>query len=424
MRPWFHRVWVVQEAWNALSSLRSVDHRDNDKRGPVSVLCGHLKLPWWLVVQANICLFGNFPGRRNPSMPMLWIELLNVTRDRRTAQNVTAGPRPDILSIIIKGLDMKASDPRNRIFALLVFGRETHRIAELDLVRPDYAKKPEQIYADFTIWWIKEHRSLRILSAVPTLRHRTWVDLSDVASQSVEDSNSSYLDTPHRRPSWTLWTDGNSRWSRGTLALDKIADYNACGNHCIDIALLEKTNPPLPNHHPNINWPIPAFKGVQISPIASFSPIASSNSILARSPDMLKAYLRVFDPSGCQLTWNNSTGAPRDALDVPYSTLLTNHLRQHVNTHLDEEDSVLLPCVQNCVFETESGDKGLCPAPARVGDVVVVLYGGAVPYLLRPEDEKLGLWMFVGECYLEGFMRGEAFALGGRGFEESVFRLV
>lgn len=193
-RPWFQRVWVVQEVWNALSSRFD---QDNDKHGPISVLCGHLKLPWWLVVQANICLFYHFPGRRNWSMPMLWIELLNVTRDRHTPHHVTAGPRPDILSVVIKGLDMKASNPRDRIFALLVFGRETHRIAELpDLVRPNYAKTPEQVYTDFAIWWIKENRSLKILSAVHTLHHRTWVDLSDIASHGGDSS--SWLDTPHR----------------------------------------------------------------------------------------------------------------------------------------------------------------------------------------------------------------------------------
>lgn len=141
------------------------------------------------------------------------------------------------------------------------------------------------------------------------------------------------------------------------------------------------------NQH-NMNWFIPAFKGVQISSIASFAPILLSDSVLARSRDMLKAYLRVFDPTGHQLTWNNSTVAPREALDVSWGKLLKEYLGPHVNAHLNEnlQDPVMLPCIQNCMFETESEDKGLCPAPARIGDLVVILYGGAVPYLLRPRD--------------------------------------
>ena len=83
----------------------------------------------------------------------------------------------------------------------------------------------------------------------------------------------------------------------------------------------------------------------------------------------------------------------------------------------------MLPCIQNCVFKTESGEKGLCPAPARRDDVVVILYGGAVPFLLRPTDSP-SFYTFVGECYLEGFMKGEAFASEGHAFEENIFRLV
>jgi hypothetical protein len=93
----------------------------------------------------------------------------------------------DILTAVIGGMDMKASNPRDKIFSLLVFGQETHRIAELpDLIRPDYTKTILQVYVDFTHWWIKHHRSLRILSAIYTLTGRTWLDLS--GPNSSEDS--------------------------------------------------------------------------------------------------------------------------------------------------------------------------------------------------------------------------------------------
>ena len=417
MRPWFQRVWVVQEVWNALYFHLN---QDKDRKDPVTVLCGPLKLPWWWVIQANICLFYNFPARRNWSMPMLWMELMNVKRDRASPQQVTAGPRLDILSIVIRGLDMKASDPRDRIYALLAFGKETNRISELpDIVRPNYAKSPEQVYADFTIWWITENRSLRILSAVHTLRHRTWVDLSDFSSHGKESS--CYFDVADR-PSWTLWTDGDSRWERGTLALGA-SEYRACGENSIDIDLL--TASIITENRHNIDWAVPAFNGIQISPITSIGPFFASGPPLIQSPDTLKAYLRIFDPTGCQLTWNNSTGAPREALDVSWSELSAKYIRPHANVHenVDSENSGILPCIQNCLFKTASGEIGLCPAPAHLGDHVVILYGGSVPYILRPKDSS-SLYSFVGECYLEGFMKGEAFAVGNHIFEETVFRLV
>lgn len=51
---------------------------------------------------------------------------------------------------------------------------------------------------------------------------------------------------------------------------------------------------------------------------------------------------------------------------------------------------------------------------AREGDLVVVLYGGSVPHILREAVEagvdstRQMLYKFVGECYLQGKMDGSA----------------
>ncbi len=53
---------------------------------------------------------------------------------------------------------MQATDPRDKIFAMLIFCEETHRIGDLpDEVRPNYEKNVLQVYADFTRWWILHH---------------------------------------------------------------------------------------------------------------------------------------------------------------------------------------------------------------------------------------------------------------------------
>jgi len=46
------------------------------------------------------------------------------------------------------------------------------------------------------------------------------------------------------------------------------------------------------------------------------------------------------------------------------------------------------------------------------GDIVCVLFGGAVPDLLRPRDDH---YLFVGECYLQGAMYSEVMAAYTRG---------
>lgn len=70
------------------------------------------------------------------------------------------------------------------------------------------------------------------------------------------------------------------------------------------------------------------------------------------------------------------------------------------------------------IMVTDLGDIGLAPRMAQKGDVVCVLFGCSVPVVLRRlgQDGIQGqdgpVFKFVGECYLDGFMDGEALGLG------------
>ena len=55
------------------------------------------------------------------------------------------------------------------------------------------------------------------------------------------------------------------------------------------------------------------------------------------------------------------------------------------------------------------------PKEARLGDKIVVIKGGQVPLLLRPQQ---GSFRLVGECYVHGIMDGEAAARKGDRLEE------
>ena len=69
---------------------------------------------------------------------------------------------------------------------------------------------------------------------------------------------------------------------------------------------------------------------------------------------------------------------------------------------------------------TDEGWLGMAPSRAQKGDLVVVLLGCSVPVVLRRRHsdgngkgkgkgkEGEGALEFVGECYLHGFMNGEA----------------
>lgn len=60
-----------------------------------------------------------------------------------------------------------------------------------------------------------------------------------------------------------------------------------------------------------------------------------------------------------------------------------------------------------------------CPG-IRVGDVVVILYGCTVPYVMRPRRD--GTMEFVGDCYVHGLMNGEELLREQRNKDET-FRI-
>ncbi|KAN0091804.1 hypothetical protein V8E51_017651 [Hyaloscypha variabilis] len=56
------------------------------------------------------------------------------------------------------------------------------------------------------------------------------------------------------------------------------------------------------------------------------------------------------------------------------------------------------------LFTTVQGYMGLAPSTAREGDLVCVLLGGDVPFILRPSKSNYSL---IGESYVHGIMDGE-----------------
>ena len=57
-------------------------------------------------------------------------------------------------------------------------------------------------------------------------------------------------------------------------------------------------------------------------------------------------------------------------------------------------------------FITSNGHLGIGPAILEEGDLVVIICGMEVPMLLRSCDG--GVYMLIGEAYVDGIMDGEA----------------
>jgi hypothetical protein len=83
-----------------------------------------------------------------------------------------------------------------------------------------------------------------------------------------------------------------------------------------------------------------------------------------------------------------------------------------LNSRVDlSEASVKRAAIKRAFFVTEQGYMGLGPLGMEEGDLVYVLSGGQVPFILRPTILAEG-FSLVGESYVHGIMDGEATMLG------------
>jgi hypothetical protein len=73
------------------------------------------------------------------------------------------------------------------------------------------------------------------------------------------------------------------------------------------------------------------------------------------------------------------------------------------------------------ILVNEKGYIGVLPEIARKGDVVALLRGGDVLYILGPSEEE-GCCELIGDCYVHGLMDGEV--LNGKGQADEDFEII
>lgn len=65
-------------------------------------------------------------------------------------------------------------------------------------------------------------------------------------------------------------------------------------------------------------------------------------------------------------------------------------------------------CIARRIFITRAGQFGLAPSSVKSGDLVVILFGGRVPFVLRSRKDGEDNYELVGHCFMSDIMHGEA----------------
>jgi hypothetical protein len=402
---WFERVWVVQEAVLASKA---------------TVLIGDWEIDWAAIGQAAVWFQSK--GYSVPAVLRYQMRdqqhLLPVSKSV-SAWNLCSWPnnRIPLLDLLHEFRNRLATDAKDKVYAAFGIAEELAYMEEHGfhpLVEPNYNRADVEVYRDIARFLVIEHGHLAVLSHVGTSLQPNW-------------------------PSWVPdWRQAKA--SNILLTMQCTDTYNASGDQslCVDISRNANTL---------------SLQGIEVDVITAYGDKLASYGFgyvtyqeevdFAR---MAWELVQSLHPSGSNTDDNitstfiqtlvtgpsNDFSFEADALQwfaqhahLLLKSSLSQHLKRLVRKRSDPgrfHEAFVRACVDRRFFVTKTGSMGIGPDVMNEGDIIVILFGGRVPYILRPVDNG---FKFIGECYVPGLMNSEAVQTWrDEGSKKGIFELV
>ncbi|GKT50824.1 heterokaryon incompatibility protein 6, OR allele [Colletotrichum spaethianum] len=451
--PWFRRTWIIQEL--ALP-----------RQDPI-FLCGKHRAPWthvkrwWDIAKSlNQAVIQHstltLPAWRNLHHLLNFRVLDKLALLRQLFGNPNVFKNGLRLSaLIFMSEESLATNPRDKIYGVMGLANASAN----EKIVVDYDKSVEDLYEETSRYLIFEERTLSILSnqSVDITRNSTDEEAEayheftltwgpNVKSSWIRDFG--YIRGATHRPD-PLVRDLDSRCLRYNASLNTIP--TACPDQKKNVLSIAGTKVGVVKDHVRawyeyrgkIQWFRNTNEAFNVFLRAGrptlevekdFSSEPFRNTEMTADSEVKEVHL-VYSPEGGptkpirEAIWRTFVGDKSlDTLDhapgyfeVFFEGLLDAE-RGNPSPKISVSDDALPPgsdviehwqsflhrvhmmIYRRAAFSTENGWIGLGPDMMRNGDVVVLLSGGDVPFVLRPTQDGHTL---IGECYVEGMMYGE-----------------
>lgn len=399
-RPYFSRVWVIQEAVAAqvaivLCGSESMDLTDFSRA--FNRVTGSTFFPHSLAL--NVIAIGNW---RNHLLQKPGLERDNAL---------------DLQMLLMYSRDRLCKDNRDKVYALRGIG--TQRFAEGVIV--DYSDTVEQVYIKCAKHWLTIRSDLRVLSTVEP-RHSASTTLklpSWVPDWSQPNHHSGVMQRYFRfLPEYMFRAAGHTAAS---VTFDHHSDMVSIKGNSFDTieqVVSVKSSLRITDSEPTLLTPT-RFKGFveELSSKIIYNHTGESftNAVLRTvTADRTGLSSRVADNyRNKYLTSYSSWRLRHDSSIFELPDDAWKELSSSTAQILDDKDMLV----------TEKGYIGIARSGFRSGDLVCVFLGGEVPFIVRQLDHDSSHFRFMGECYVHGIMDGEAMQSGCATGEE-VFQLI
>lgn len=444
LRPWWTRVWTLQEL---ILSPR------------VTFYCGSKSLSLSDLRPAlyglNLCSGSEgFPISR-AAFHATWNRRRLVQWFRNSgSHNSNRLGGISLIAIMAYFSDNNATDPRDRIYSLLGLAADAEAI-----IRPNYNASTEDAYSELIKSFIKIHQSLDAIcfaqlfhssdtsskSSLPSWvpDWRTKVDPT-VIPLMVSQSARNHIG--NLRPLWAL--DYSVMYSASSskkphvrfdaprliacegIFLDFVDGLGGCipdAGVCAPCPMVPSTSvinaPPVNKNDSRVD------DAYHLMMKICRCLVLDRKDVYLRHPSPIETYLKDF-----QLFCSTAMSRLSKVHPMFTNWFLRNKLLKVQGSDIEslsKRAAESIPISRTSLFDlsdeesflarfrdttkkmnrrlliSEKGMLGMAPIKAKKGDIICVLFGCSVPLLLRQRHSQEE-YEFIGECYLDGYMNGEA----------------
>ncbi|KAF2833351.1 hypothetical protein CC86DRAFT_399978 [Ophiobolus disseminans] len=430
-RPWFYRLWVIQEVSQARRAI---------------VVCGQSKISWTVLATSLAYIVQN--DLTNHLDPVCIFPCNNVIGIQQIRRRYYKDP---LFTIALENTHGSCRDPKDKIFALMsisggcdMFDWETSF---------DYDLSVEELYKRFAIWDIVRNRTLRILTCVtppseysdqPTILP-SWVPdwTRTLDRQLLVRVNATSKVSAGSRKDGEVWfsrektimyaegiiinsigVTGSETYSLKITSIFEIDSASVNELQATKEWLLEYWNV-AKDSHLMTRKTYDAFwrtmlcdmddKGLP-APKRYSEYFLEYFKSMREAPDMLKTILENPAPV-VPFAIKGSYRLVKLATSIGLTSESSLSHSWRLNMWFDEylRSSTL---IENLLHKwgkskrfcrTRDGRLARVPTHAAMGDVICILHWSEVPHVIRSQGD--GTYTVIGECYVHGVMHGEALEL-------------
>ncbi|KAH7064450.1 heterokaryon incompatibility protein-domain-containing protein [Paraphoma chrysanthemicola] len=385
-RSWFNRAWTYQES--------ALARNDNGEK-QAFIFCGPFVVTAWKMFSMSVS------SAYLPSILRHSLSLGNFdspkylgTRPKNITQRFLDRTSSDTrLLHEIRGIrGTHCSDSRDLVYSIL--GMDPAG----ELIEPDYAKSVEDVFSEFAKTVVKKYRNLDILGHVTTRRRKNYKSQVGPLPTWVPDwrDNSSSSSCLHTAEFTTIEGSRSLYQATGTSLVTMLEHSDE--NELLLLGLRVDAAQELLEPGPEASYgcfvdQYLAGSGIMNSPLP-VGQAETSRHIYPHTGDNIRvAFLRLFTLDA-SVDYNGG----RFNVAAHFGKLNNdNYMAQFANT-------IKRVKVGRIFCFTKHNRIGLVPDDTKVGDLICLLQGGSVPYILRPAGNK---YIFIGECVILGLMYGE-----------------